>query len=600
VNARESGPDASTGDASAGAGGTEGAAEPTVARRGRLWAWLATFFAFTCGAHGNFETTDAGFTLLAATNLWQRGDSGILRTDQGATTIAENEGAKAIAAGISGKLDARGVAYTWFPVGHVWLLVPFAVAGDALERAWPEVDAAFRARYRPGGTPEQAANTLEGVQGRPVLTQGLIALVVPPACAATILLLLFLLARTFGAAERDAWTGALAIVFATQAFAFGRETLSDGPGLVCLLASVLAVARVDHGGRDRTAFLGGLVAGASVLLRYQNAALQLAIGSALVLACWRQRRWRALGAFVLGVLPAAIALLAVNHARFGDPLDTGYPAVGAWLTEPMWLGAVKMLFAAGRGVAWLSPLVWLALPFAVRARHTSHWRWLAWVVFLFPLGFFALAQGWQGGQCWGARYVTHGLVLLLAITLPQARPWQRWPRAWWALVALGVLANLTSVVAPTRGVLQLADQAAEARGDVDSPDADSSDVVSWHPRYTPLLANWRYAVASHTGRFEDRNQQPVAAEPPAISIVFGTAPVREKEASSPVRWEDRGGRHLAVRFWGAVFGVSSLLLLAPSLGLALLFLWLARRAAPAGSAPPPAPASPPARAAPAS
>jgi hypothetical protein len=535
---------------------------PRAAWRRLAAIWLLTWCLFAAIAHGNFETTDAGFTLLAAKNLVARGDSGILRADQGASSLGEQMAADAIARGISGKVGSDGVAYTWFPIGHVLLLVPFAAAGDALERAFPGVDAAFRRCIAPGQTREQAAATLEHVMGSPVLTQGLIAVVVPPACAASILLLLWALARRLGAGERDAWLTAASILFATQAFAFGRETLSDGPGLVFLLATALAIGNVHGSGTARAAFVGGLCAGAAVLLRYQNAALVIPLGALLLPGCLRPWRWQPLVAFTGGVLPAAALLLAVNHARFGNAFDTGYPRVDDWLDQPVWLGATKILFAAGRGVAWLSPLVWLALPLAVDWRRPIRWRWVAWATFLFPLLFFAHARGWQGGECWGARYVTHGLVLLLAIVLPQTTPWRRWPRAWWILVGLGLFAAVTSVLAPVRGVKQLADQAAASRG-LAADGADAADPVSWMPAYTPLLANWRYALASASGEFEQGGYG--ARDGRAIAAVFGATAQSERQSLAPVRWEDRNGRHLGFRFWADVLGVSGWLLLAPLL-----------------------------------
>ncbi|MFY9343160.1 MAG: hypothetical protein WAT39_11755 [Planctomycetota bacterium] len=542
-------------------------------RRRLLWAWLATFFAFAAVAHGNFETDDAGFTLLAATNLYQRGDTGIRRADQGAATPREDVAARAIAAGISGKVGQDGVAYTWFPIGHVALMVPFVAVGSALDHALPGIDAGFRQGIAPGRPAAQAEHTLEYERGAPVITQGLIASIVPPACAASILILLLLLARRLGAAERDAWIGASAILLATQCFAFGRETLSDGPGLAFLLATVLAVANVHAGGGARTALAGGLCGGAAVLLRYQNAALLVPVGLLLLLGCRRPWRWRPVVAFAAGVLPAAGLLLAVNHARFGNAFDTGYPRVDAWIDQPIWLGATKMLFGAGRGMAWVSPLVWLALPLALQWRQPIRWRWLAWLALLFPLLFFGGARGWQGGECWGSRYATHGLVLLLAIVLPQTLPWRRWPKAWWALVACGAFACLTSVVAPTRGVVQLANQAAWSSGIVAEPE-DAADPVSWQVRFTPLLANWRYAFASLRGEFEDATARP-HHDGRAIAAVFAASPQTERQRNSPVRWEDRGCRHLACRFWGAILGASWWVLLLVPLALAT---FCARRA----------------------
>lgn len=550
--------------------------------RGRWpWSWLATFFAFVAVAHGNFETTDAGFTMHAARALWQRGDSGLLRSDQGGELLGERLGAEYIAAfHTSGKVGRNGVAYAWFPVGHVWLLVPFVALGDALAKRLPAAESTFRARVAPGVPDDGLRFVPSIVQGTPVVTQGLISLLVPAASAATVWWLLLRLARQLGASARAAAAGSLAIVFATQAFAFGRETLSDGPGLVFLLAALLAVVTVHQGcGSRRGSLCGGLAAGAAVLLRYQNAALLVAIAAVLVLACRRQRRWSDLLAFALGVLPAMGLLFWVDYARFGDIFDTGYSNAANWFDQPMGLGVAKMLFAAGRGVAWFSPLVWLALPLALAARNTPRLRGLAWVLFLFPLLFFARAHGWQGGQCWGARYVTHGLVALLAIVLPQAQPWRRWPKAWWLLVGLGLFVNVTSVVAPVRGVLQLGAQAVEA---TTGSDVEAADITGWHPRYTPLLANWRYAFASRTGGFEDEHGQPRHGAARAIETVFGVAAATPGQANAPMRWEDRCGRHLWWRFWGDLFAVPGWLLLLPVVLLAGLCAGLARRQA-AGS-----------------
>ncbi len=537
-------------------------------------AWLATFFAFAAVAHGNLETTDAGITMVAARNLGQRGDSGIRRADQGGQLLGEQLAAEYIRSGACGKIGVNGIAYTWFPMGHVWLLVPFTVAGDALDRAWPSVANDFRARVAPGLSDAQLGSSLEYVQGNPVLTQGLISLLVPASCMATTLLLLLLLGRVLGANSRDAAIAALAIVLATQCFSFGRETLSDGPGLTALLGALVAVVAVHQGrGTLFTSCAGGFAAGAAVLLRYQNALLLAALAIALALACHRQRRWRDALAFALGGLPALLLLLAVNDARFGSVFDTGYPAADAWLVEPMWLGALKILFGAGRGVAWFSPLVWLALPLALSRRSTPRLRWLGLVMFLVPLGFFALATGWQGGQCWAARYVTHGLVAWLALTLPQTRPWRRWPKAWIALLCAGLFVNATSVVAPVRGVLQLASQAVEATGAVAT---DAHDLAGWQPRYTPLLANWRYAAASCVGGFEGENGEPRHGSAHTIEALFGIAAKTDTQAFAPMRWEDRCGRHLWWRFWGDVLGCSSLWLLLPTLLLAAAAAWLAR------------------------
>jgi hypothetical protein len=559
---------------------------PGGERRRWLLAWLATFFGFVAVAHGNFETADAAFTMHAAHGLATRGDSGLRRADQGGELPGEQLGAfdihRSTAAGErrNGKVGANGLAYVWFPVGHVWLLAPWTLAGDALRGAFPAVERAYRERVAPGLSDAQLASyaALSYLEGGPVPMQAPIAMLLPPACAASMLVLLLALARRLGANGRDAAWTALTIVLATQCFALGREQLSDGPGLVLLLAALLAVVAVHQGARSRTAALAGALASGAVVLRYPAVLAVAAFAVAIALACRRRRDWRPLLAFVLGGVPLAALFLATNHARFGDPLETGYPSAGAWFDQGPW-NVWKVLLGAGRGVAWLSPLLWVALPLAARRGAVRELRWLAWALLLPLLLLFATAQGWHGGRNWGCRYVTPGVVCFLAVVLPQALPWRRWPFATAALVLLGAFASVTSVVAPVRGVLQLAEQAWQAGGSAGERD----DVAGWHPRYTPLVANWRYAAAAARG---DLDAAAAGARPgfDASAAVFGVPARSAEQARAPDRWEDRGFRHLWWRFLGALLGVPGWLLVAPVAVLAVALGALAARAGPSGFA----------------
>ncbi|MBL9079862.1 MAG: hypothetical protein JNL08_20355 [Planctomycetes bacterium] len=560
-----------------------------TARRQPWWVWLLAWVGTLCGfglvAHGNLESTDSVVTMHAARVLWQHGDSGLRREDQGGELLGERIAAELIPSrGALGKVGVDGRVYVWFPVGHVWLLAPLTGLGERLEAAFPDVDRRWREIAAPGADAAHLRFANGYVTSHPVLMQGLIALLLPPACAACGALLLFLLARTLGAAPRDAVLGTLTIALGTQWFAFGRETLSDGPGLCMLLAALLVAVRV-HLGRASAllAVAGGLAAGAAVSLRYQNAVAVAVLLVVVALASRRTRNWRPVVAFALGGAPFLVALLASNHARFGDLFDTGYPKVADWYTQPLWLGLAKMLFAAGRGVMWLSPVLWLLLPLAAQRQRMPLLRGVAWVLFAVPFLFFAAAKGWQGGECWGARYVTPGVVVLAALALPQVQPWQRWPRTWTTLLAVGMFVNLTAVVAPVRGQVQLATQAAvaEALHAGRSLDADAAaDVVSWHPRYSPLHSNWSYLVRSCVGGFEDEHGAPRHGSANTIEPLFGVAGLEPLFGANgetlpgrgyaPWRWEDRLGRHLWWRFWADLLQVPSWLLLLPLLAVAVL------------------------------
>lgn len=557
-----------------------------------LWmAWLGAFFAFFCTAHGNLESLDSTATMHAAKALWMRGDSGLRRPDQGAQWLGEGalasyiQGEAAKGVHYYGKVGTNGLTYVWFPMGHVWLMVPFVATGEALQKAFPALEERYRALVAPGVRDEHLIFNLSYREGHLVLDHALVAMFLPPLLGATSVLLLFLIARALGAAARDAAWSTAAITLATQFFPLGSETLSDGPGMCFLLAALLATVRAHHGTASRrTLLLGGLAAGAAVLTRYPHGLIVPVFGLVLALAAWRQRRPLDLLWFLLGGLPCLLLLLGVDYLRFGDPMDTGYPKFGSWFNYPLVFGLTKLLFAAGKGILWFSPMLWLALPLGVKKRHVPRLRWLAWVLFAIPMAMFSMTNGWQSGQCWGARYVTPAVVGLCAIVLPQARPWVAHRRSFLVLFGLGCLVSFTSVLAPTRGHNQLAGRAVEAMYDrelaagkireEDRKGVDAADHFFFLPRFSPLHANWTYAWKSWRGDFELPDGKPNDGSANTIEPLFGIAAMPGKneieQGMAPKHWEDRGGRHLWWVFWAEMLGVPALLLLLPVLGLALV------------------------------
>jgi hypothetical protein len=551
-----------------------------------LMLWAGSWLLLLTFAHGNLETPDTAMTMNAARALWLRGDAGLLRAEDGGEWLAEQLAAAWIArnSGVSyGKTgqDERH-QYVWFPHGHVWLMVPAVAVGRALEAWFPAVEENYRSHV--------PASDLDRIyaEGQFVFEQGAVALLLPSMFGAASLVLLFLIAKALGNSERQAILVAATIALATQCFPLSRETLSDGPGLAFLLAALLTTVRIAQTTAGRwLAVLGGAAAGAAVLTRYQHAFMVLAMAAAIGIAAMRRRRWDLPAAFVLGGLPFALLLFGTNHLRFGSIMDTGYPPASTWFNYPVYLGLTKLLIAAGKGILWFSPILWLAVPLAVR-RRMPVLGWLAWVTFAIPMLMFGSTSGWQSGQCWGARYVTAGVVTFLALALPQLRPWQTWPRVFRLLLVAGLLVNLTSLLAPTRGHNQLAGQATTAmykaafeRGELSREElanVDAADHFFFLPRFSPLHAHWTYAWQSLVGAFEDehgrlRRESAYTTEP-----LFGIATTEPTLAQAPLHWEDRGFRHLWFRFWGALLGVPwwLLALLPLASGIALLRHWWRR------------------------
>ncbi|MBK8096450.1 MAG: hypothetical protein IPK26_05040 [Planctomycetes bacterium] len=549
--------------------------------RGALWRlWLSSWLLFLCTAHGNLETVDAAITMHSARALWLRGDPGLRPSSANPEWLAErviaDEILRLAAEGkhVNGRRGKDGVqVYAWFPIGHVFAMVPFVALGQALAPGCATIEA----RYQ-----ERAADRY--FYGMFVTEHAAVAMLLPSLCGATSVVLLLLLGLALGASRRDAAIATFAIVAATQFFPLTRESTSDGPGMTGLLAALSCVVRLWRGQAGiGTALLGGIAAGAMVLLRSAHAPLLMPLGLALVAAARQHRRWSWLSAFAGGGLPFLVLLLWANWQRFGDVTDTGYPKVSDWFNYPLLYGVAKLLIAGGKGILWFTPLLWLALPLSWRRADVPALRWLGWSLFAIPMLMFGSTPGWQSGQCWGNRYVTPGIVGLLAIALPQARPWARWPRTFAVLFGVGILLNATSLLAPTRGHNQLAGQAVTAmydqqlaRGEITAAaraSVDPADHFFFLPRFSPLHANWTWAWRAATGGFEDTNGVRRDGAAYTTLPLFGVDSDNPLLVQGPLHWEDRGFRHLWFVFFGALTGVPWWALLLPPL---LLAVWLLR------------------------
>ncbi|MCR9243405.1 MAG: glycosyltransferase family 39 protein [bacterium] len=556
-------------------------------------SWLGLTLLFFSLGHSNIENLDATATMHAARGIWLRGDSGLRTFEQGADSLGEgmlaHEVRRRAAVGEAwyGKEGQNGRIYVWFPIGHVWLMLPPVALGEWLDDVFPNVEQTFRDRVAPGVKDANLASSLSYRDGHFVWIQALAALW-PAIFGAASVLLLLRIALALGAARRDAILATLAIALTTQFFPLTRENFSDVPGLCFLLGALLATVHALRGtASTRTMLLGGLAAGAAVLTRYPHAVLVLVCMAAIAHACWRRGSWRGLLVFALGGLPAFLLLLLTNWLRYGDLTETGYPKADSWFNYPLWFGATKILFAAGKGILWFSPLLWLAVPLAIARRRQVELGGFAWLLLALPLLLFSATNGWQSGQCWGIRYVTPGVVALLAIALPQLRPWQSWPKAFWLLFACGIFVNVTGVITPTRGHNQLAGQAVHAMyqrefqagqiSKLDWENLDEADHFFFLPRFSGLHANWTYAWRSFGGKFENAREQPINGSENTIEPLFGIPAVTQFHVWAPQYWEDRDGRHLWWVFWGALYGISPWLLLLPVLGGGALLLWLGQR-----------------------
>jgi hypothetical protein len=500
----------------------------------RLWrravlVLAVLVFGFT--AHGYVENTDAQVTLHAARAFWARGTSRLVADRPDATDAERILVRKIVEEKTLGMpaADGDGV-YVWFPIGHQALFLPAVALGALHDRLFPDLAASWDRSVQP---------LYRGIYGARFF-----ASFVSPLFAALGLWSIVVLARALGRTRAQALGIAVLTCLATQFWPATNETLSDTPGTGLFLAALAFVVhgRV-HGVGWRAGLVAGLLSGGSVLVRYPQALPVLGLSAWLVVDALRDPGgggggWRRLVGFVLGGVPAFALLLVANLWRFGSVLETGYSA-GAdagWMAFPVYLGVPLILFATGKGLLVLSPVLWLALARlrhrAVRCRANVRASFAVFVATLFLLGH---SVGWGSGQCWGVRYLTPAVVWFVAATLCAGPPVRF--RAPGTLVCgvLGVVISLGGLVTPYVGHTYLATRAAAVYAQEFEGGPPPLDfLVEVFPRFSVVHGHWNYARLAASGRIESGRSEDTT-EP-----LFGIA----TPEPNPLDWTDVRFRHV--------------------------------------------------------
>jgi hypothetical protein len=308
--------------------------------------------------------------------------------------------------------------------------------------------------------------------------------------------ILFLLLVDLGFDLRLALASAAIVGVATPLWQAARDHFSEPLGALGVVGCLLFARRSAW--RRAGAFLGLAIIAKPAHLMLAAPALLLVWGVAdkhtpLVRAA----------RLAAGVAPLIILVLVYNAARFGNPLETGYGAeVHRW-ENPFLDGFLGLLVSPGRGFLLFAPL-WILAVAAAR----ELWRRCP-VESLFALGVFASLlvtyakwHMWEGGWCWGPRYLLPAVPLLglpVAATLERARDSKttRVLAAVVVLVAAAVSWSGTRVDANDFSTVigeQWKAQQEEARErGFDTP----WKALRWDPRASPLRRYWTFEPAGN-------------------------------------------------------------------------------------------------------
>jgi hypothetical protein len=239
--------------------------------------------------------------------------------------------------------------------------------------------------------------------------------------------------------SRSAALAASLLMASSPAFLFNvMWPMSDTATAALWVASMCALTWPGL----RPAILAGMLAGVAVLVRPNLA--PLAIAGILAAETWARTdgtpRWRRAAVFLAsGIIPAALAVAAVNAHLYGSPLLSGYgPAEGlyalafltvnvrqyaSWLVETegaaLWILALPLVWKAARpaGMRVMLPLVVFAvivclsylfyLPFA-------EWWYLRFLLPAFPVVFVGLSSILLAiTRARGSRLVLAGLTIIV-------------------------------------------------------------------------------------------------------------------------------------------------------------------------------------------
>lgn len=249
------------------------------------------------------------------------------------------------------------------------------------------------------------------------------SVVIMPGFAGLAVLGLMTILRRLCVSDAAAATAGLLTTFATVHWvwgAAGSEEVIVGTLGAWALLGVLAAQRQLEAGEVALAVrrygLTGLMLAAGVVHRGTFLPIVVAAVAAAVPALVTHRAM--LGSIVVRLIPWFIASVAVasivpiyNHARFGDPFETGYGVFyaslgGLWDTPPL-TGLKGHLISPGKSLFLYSPLLLLLIPAALSPRV---WRRLgpigpALVLALFVhLWIYSRTTYWAGAFGWAVRF----------------------------------------------------------------------------------------------------------------------------------------------------------------------------------------------------
>lgn len=338
-----------------------------------------------------------------------------------------------------GEMDRFGRPQTPYPPGQPAGSVPWYLLGQFAAKNFP-------------GVPVIARDLVSDL----FLTGGS---AVDSALVATLALIIFLRMRiSVGKSLAAAGMLALATPLAAYSAWFFSEPLATA--LLVGAAGALFSGDASVPVPTKRAAIAGVLLGAAMWVRPTHVIAAVAFLIALYV---RDRIKAITPGIVLSAIVgfAGAAYLWRNNYLFGSFFNFGYPPAAEGgkalntFNTPFFTGLFGYLFSPGKSVFIFAPVVLLAI-FGWRSLWRKN-RGLATVALLTPiiyLLFFATYTQWEGGYCYGPRYLLPALTLCGLALGPTLESAGRWVRV--SAIALFIVGFLVQAIGVTTSFLEAA------------------------------------------------------------------------------------------------------------------------------------------------
>jgi hypothetical protein len=422
--------------------------------------------------------------------------------------------------------EGRRAAYAKYGPGLSILAAPFYVAGKFIRPLFSEgYSNLFFSDYREfidslqidwqAGPSEQARVVLGAFENNPAknipllyyskaenipdfIPMFMVSFTAPVIISVMMVVIFFILVR-LGYSRGSSVVTALLIGILSPVFAYSKNFFSDPLAGLCLVGFAWLSLRPGMI-RPVFAFLAGLFLGYSFLAR---PVMVLSIIPALIALFLKYQRkeldGRAFVFVVLGVLPGFVGMLLHNHVVTGSFFQTGYGEEAMEWTTPLLSGVSGLLFSPGKGLFWFCPLMWLSIfvfpGFWRRSKEVAIFSIFSFLLFLLVYSKWYM---WEGGWCWGPRFLVAFIPLILLPVVEAIERFRFYSRRKKILVVIvlvlsglvsfnGILVNWASFYNYKVLVYQADISEYEAGG------AETFyEVIRWYPSFSPLFKYWSY------------------------------------------------------------------------------------------------------------